>query len=381
MHIDMDSRLPCPSRLPLIRIVSALLMFPLLVLIASGLGSCLPGVAGQDTNATCSPEFDWMFNSKGQSPCLISSYLFTPCAAPADTFVFPLGPGQHYATPVDEPTSANPCRCNTVLFSTIAACATCQGGGDYIVPWPTYSQNCSSPGPFIEEYPEDIPSGTAVPAWAYLDIRLTDNTFSVAAAQEAADQDLPESTAPAIPSPTSQVTVNSVATSQSTPASSPSIPLPQPSDSQTSSAQKSSNVGTIVAGLVGSLIGCAGVGVAVFFYLRYRRLKRAHETSSGPSDASEWGAHPPSYGEKLFTKEAAQLLASQKSRKLYNPNDPTTFPQSMGSDSVNGSVDVALHPDAERGASPFGNHGYLTSTGELVMGPARKQTYPGIPEL
>ena len=96
-----------------------------------------------------------MFNSKNQNPCLVSSWLFTPCSSPSgasqvtrraaqnshpaslwylDSFVFPLTPGFHYNTPLNSSDSATPCRCNTVLFSTIAACATCQGGEDDIVP-------------------------------------------------------------------------------------------------------------------------------------------------------------------------------------------------------------------------------------------------------
>ena len=106
-----------------------------------------------------------MFNSKSQSPCLISSWLFTPCSSPfgtsymffenahhphhtslrnPDSFVYPLGPGQHYNTPWNNSQSATPCRCNTVLFSTIAACATCQGMGQFIYPCVSYLHSPTS---------------------------------------------------------------------------------------------------------------------------------------------------------------------------------------------------------------------------------------------
>lgn len=34
---------------------------------------------GAATDAFCRPEFDWMNNSKGQSPCLVAAYLLAPC--------------------------------------------------------------------------------------------------------------------------------------------------------------------------------------------------------------------------------------------------------------------------------------------------------------
>lgn len=121
------------------------------------------------TNATCYEEFDWvcfsgssrfcrillthihiysvqMRNSLGQSPCLVTAWLSVPCnpdrgeiqpprpfSAPVSNLSFlqgwfvrgPLLPGHFYGGPS---TGSNviPCHCNTVLYSTYAACAYCQ---------------------------------------------------------------------------------------------------------------------------------------------------------------------------------------------------------------------------------------------------------------
>lgn len=63
----------------------------------------------------------------------------------ADAWVYPLDDGLHYNTPFALNTSATPCRCNTVIYSTISACATCQGQFNFVPSWKTYSTNCTRP--------------------------------------------------------------------------------------------------------------------------------------------------------------------------------------------------------------------------------------------
>ena len=125
---------------------------------------------------------------------------------PADAWVYPLTPTFHYNTPIADPLSATPCRCNTVLYSTIEACATCQSQGNYVTPfvsslalgipidcvyqvvdllpklhlYNSWYQRVRSIVPLsmrqltpLCRYPENIPPGTAVPAWAYLDVTVS----------------------------------------------------------------------------------------------------------------------------------------------------------------------------------------------------------------
>ncbi|KAM5540813.1 hypothetical protein V8D89_005457 [Ganoderma adspersum] len=282
-----------------------------------------------------------VFNSKGQSPCLVSSWLFTPCSSPSNSFVSPLPHGYHYVTPLNSSDSATPCRCNTVLFSTMSACATCQGEGDYIIPWLTYSQNCANT--YIEKYPENIPAGTAIPAWAYLDVRVN-GTFDPAAAEALAAQNLPESSAaPALStSPTTSGTTSGPSTA--------------PGDTSDSSSKKS-NAGAIAGGVVGALAGLALVGAAVFFPLRLRSSR-----SSAPSGGwarTVYSADPQSWEKSPVT--------SVSTHRFYNPNDPRTFP---GQDPF---VSRPLH------ASVAYSAGVASSNRDTVV--TTQSPYRAVPEL
>ncbi|KAI0722970.1 hypothetical protein C8Q76DRAFT_783023 [Earliella scabrosa] len=341
--------------------MSTLLLFPLLGYLASR----APGVASQGTNAVCDSSYDWMNNSNGQSPCLIASYLFTPCASPAASWVYPLSPGYHYNTPQNNAASATPCRCNTVLFSVLAACATCQGQEEFIIPWNEYAENCSTV--FVQKYPAVIPAGTAIPAWAYLDI-TGNNTFDPGAARAIAAQNVPESTASVKPSSTgSELTAPPAETNDA----------PQ---SGGGTSKSSVNVAAIVGGVVGGVVGVIAIGLAVFFFLRYRRNREVHQQPTGPLDLTAgsggYAQYPlyneyPQYGEKSPSQEVAQPLMSNHSPRLYDPNDPSTFPTSGGAlaESVGGSVHPTTDPSLHSSS-----HGRPTSG---YQNPA----YRGAPEL
>ncbi|PIL36824.1 hypothetical protein GSI_00514 [Ganoderma sinense ZZ0214-1] len=364
---------PPPRRPPM----SALLLVPLV----ASLVSRIPGAAAQGTNAVCNSGYGWMSNSKGQSPCLISSWLFTPCSAPADSWVYPLSPGYHYNTPLDNSQSATPCRCNTVLFSTIAACATCQGQEEYIVPWSTYSQNCSTV--YVQKYPATIPSGTSIPAWAYLDI-TTNNTFNPAAAQAVASQNAPDSTAPSTASQTAGATSLTAAPS----ATSGSNGAPSTGQNSGSTSKKSSNVGPIVGGVVGGIAAIVLIGVVVFFVLRSRR-NAARNQPTGPVDLTangNYGQYPQQqyanypadmqYGEK--SPVGAQSDPSQPlmvNQRLYDPNDPTTFPSQ---DPYAGSLQASTgYPTTETTAAA--SNPYVGYQGSVATN--QNPTYHGAPEL
>ncbi|KAM5535702.1 hypothetical protein V8D89_010689 [Ganoderma adspersum] len=357
--------------------MSALLLVPLV----ASLASRIPGAAAQGTNAVCNNGYDWMSNSKGQSPCLVSSWLFTPCSSPADSWVYPLSPGYHYNTPLNNAQSATPCRCNTVLFSAIAACATCQGQEDYIVPWSTYSQNCSTV--YVQKYPATIPAGTSIPAWAYLDI-TANNTFNPSAAQAVASQNAPDSTAPSTASQTA------IATSLTAPpsATGSSNGAPTTSQSSGSSTKKSSNIGPIVGGVVGGIAALVIIGVVVFFVLRSRR-NAAGTQPTGPVDLTangnygqyqqQYANYPPDmqYGEKspgVAQSDPAQpLMANQR---VYDPNDPSTFPTQ---DPYAGSVQASTgYPATETTA--VGSHPYADGYQGSVTA-NQNPTYRGAPEL
>ncbi|KAI0767134.1 hypothetical protein C8Q74DRAFT_1369974 [Fomes fomentarius] len=325
--------------------------------------------SAQGTAAVCNSTYEWMSNSKGQSPCLISSYLFTPCDSPEDSYVHALPQGFHYASPAKDPTSANPCRCNTVIFSTLAACATCQGGAAFVRPWLEYSINCSIVNP--QEYPESIPSGTAVPAWAYLDV-IASSTFDPDAALEVAKKDLPESTGFRAPSSTS--TTASVSPSDTTASSStPQITIV----SDSSSSSKMPDVKAIVGGVVGAVLGLNALGIAAFLYLRFRGSSK--DTSAGSLDTAVHhtaGDYLPQVGyqdKSLLDRDPHPHLLSNDSATFYDPNNPSTFPSSGGAHA--GGLGGRSHDIA----SNF--YGHLFSGPHASLGKKQITTYTGAAEV
>ena len=157
-------------------------MSPILLPALAILVSHLSTVAAQGTNATCGLGYDWVCLS---TPffILFPAHLiaFPPPRCPillvrahvsypptfsslalhqqvccslfeaantywphVDSWVYPLSAGYHYNTPIDNSLSATPCRCNTVLYSTIQACATCQGQENYIPPYALHTMFCVS---------------------------------------------------------------------------------------------------------------------------------------------------------------------------------------------------------------------------------------------
>jgi len=250
------------------------------------------GVSAQaTTNATCLPLYSWMSNSKGQSPCLVASYLQSACNN-GDWTVTDLPPGSHYTGPDTAENSV--CQCSTVTYSTISACGICQNRT--AEGWTSWSYNCTSV--FPEEFTKNIPPGTAVPAWAYLDV-TTEDEINLSDMQ--ADMNAPESTGTSAPT-----------------ASASSIPSGAPAP--TSGSNKSSNAGVIAGGVVGGL--GLFVGAVVIFFVRRGRIRRAPSASFGTYGANP--LHSPSPMSQYGHGVAMQTTPP----RLYNPSDPSTFPSS-----------------------------------------------------
>ncbi|KAI0721814.1 hypothetical protein C8T65DRAFT_629280 [Cerioporus squamosus] len=361
---------------------SLLLALPIVAFFATR----APGVAAQGTSAVCEAGWEWMANSKGQSPCLVASYLFTPCSPASVAWVYPLSDGFHYNTPLNSSDSATPCRCSTVLYSMINACATCQGQLAYTIPWSLYAQNCSTV--YVQKFPDDIPLGTAVPAWAYIDV-TRNGTFNPDAAEAIANLDKPDTTATI-----SVVSAGPSSTSSTRPPSSTghgasgsgSTGLP----SQGGSSSGKSNIGPIVGGVVGGVLGALAIGLGIFFFLRHRRNKSKSHPPTGPLDLAGGGevqyAQYPQYpqypaygeGEKSPTQEVMQPLV-QPSPKLYDPNDPSTFP--MTSDANAGSLHTSTYPTTEQSAYSGGAAHYTGTGYQSSMTPGQHPMYKGVPEL
>ncbi|PIL23296.1 hypothetical protein GSI_14606 [Ganoderma sinense ZZ0214-1] len=227
------------------------------------------------TNATCSTEYDWMTNSLGQSPCVVTSHLFASCgdgcAVSIDNCTIPaaLSPGANYTNPDNTgfgfDLEYGVCTCTTVWYSTLSACAACQGRGLAIDPWIVYSAQCDPL--YIQKFPNPIPNGTAVPGWAFLPI--SNDMFDLKSAQALALIHPAENQAPTIiPGQLSSTTLPTSA-----------LPTSTTSGTSTSTATSSSNPGVSKKNLAGIIAGSV-VGGGVFFLALaafmfcYRRRRR-----------------------------------------------------------------------------------------------------------
>ncbi|KAJ7905709.1 hypothetical protein B0H14DRAFT_22147 [Mycena olivaceomarginata] len=196
--------------------------------------------AGQpSTNATCSPSFAWAANSKGQSPCLVAAYLASVC----DDGLFLVPALANNLSYYQGPTvaQANSCGCSSVFYSLLSACADCQSG--IVLRWSSFKANCNTV--YVPIFPDNIPSGTAVPHWAYQNVTVEDGFNSTLAQMQL---NAPESTANAQPTTTAL-----------------------PSGSSSTSSPKKSHAGAIAGGVVGGVILLCLVCIAAFWFIRRRR--------------------------------------------------------------------------------------------------------------
>jgi len=257
--------------------------------------------------------------------------------------VDPLAPDHHYTGPFAD--EANPCQCSTVVYSLVSACATCQNRT--IEGWVAWSGNCTSV--YISQFPEQIPPATAFPGWAYLDV-VTSDTFSKVAAE--ADISAPESSGTAT-KPTGTVPSTAGTPTATLPlASTPTTGGDGSSPTPTAVFKKSSNAGAIAGGVVGGLVGLGLIaGLCAFFFMRRKKVAPStaygNVYNDGPhSDAPLNSPHPMS-----------QHSYSNQTPRAYDPSDPSTYPQSPPTPTVQTTNSVL---------QPYGNN---------------PGNYNGVPEL
>ncbi|KAI0751680.1 hypothetical protein C8Q80DRAFT_592721 [Daedaleopsis nitida] len=316
-HITAVSNLSLPT-FPLMP--PAMLAILVLRLVAS-----FVPVRTQEVNATCLETYDWMSNTLGQTPCLMSAFLGSPCKPSNSTSsIPPIESGEFYTGPkADDPELD--CQCNTVQYSVQAACAWCQGHEDGlgIVDWPTWSAACTDP--LLDAYPLSIPTETAIPAWAYADMG-SDGRWNESAAYYIAGQRLPESAADL--GPTSSASTD---TGTSTPSETANTRSPTRASDNNNNNNFDHNFGShfggshqkgrttlIVVAVIGAILGALLLGIALWLCLRYRSRGRGVFTSRNHVDL---GVHSSSSYESPVSPEKPG-----KAYNLYNPDDPRTFP-------------------------------------------------------
>ncbi|KAJ3794982.1 hypothetical protein GGU11DRAFT_758701 [Lentinula aff. detonsa] len=296
------------------------------------------GVDGQIVAPSCnaSLDFQWSFNTLDQSPCVVASYLGQACDAQYSI------PSLNSSEPYSGPSLGAQANAYGPLIYRTAARFTlrCE----------ITLAKISIGGPF----PENIPSGTKVPRWAYQNVTAEDD-FNPTEAQAVGDA--PESTGTAPPTGSTSVstpTVTSSALNQG----------------------KKTNAGAIAGGVVGGVVVLL-LAVAALLYLRRRQRHRKKRAAAanviddkprpypvGPvsSDTIDTGTG--------FHASIPTMSMPSAGMRLYNPSDPSTFPPT--------ALSTSPSPPANHSpqSSETGVTGYFSSFHNI-----RPNRQPGLPEL
>jgi len=225
------------------------------VLVLSAVGPRSPGVWAQE--ASCPPSYDWNQNSLGQNPCVVCSTLEASCRSEGSYTIPPLNSTENYVPPLSSTSGDIQCECNTVIYSLYQACTSCQGA--VILSWTSWISQC--PYVYVSELPYNVPPGTDVPRWAFINVTsLPNETYSDAVAMSVGRD--PEAT----PNGISTLNARSSTRPSTLPASSPTQTDDTPSDSNAKN-----NIGAIVGGVVGSVVPLIVLSVIVALVLHRRR--------------------------------------------------------------------------------------------------------------
>ncbi|PIL35297.1 hypothetical protein GSI_02022 [Ganoderma sinense ZZ0214-1] len=230
---------------------------------------------------------------------------------------------------------STPCKCNTVVYSVLAACGVCQLGNSNVKAidvWPTYASNCTKKYKIQRKvtgcnYPEPIPDETAIPKWAFLDV-ISNSNFDVDAAESVAAQGLPDVTTETSSVSTS-TTPSSRTTASSTPASDKFQNISQTGTQMGAalSQQSDKNVGVIVGGVIGTLIGLLLVGALVLYIILRHRRQASRESQSLSSSQTPAVRELGSLETPMYHDPTLKGLGGGASmRGLYDPDDPRTYP-------------------------------------------------------
>ncbi|GJE94972.1 hypothetical protein PsYK624_111490 [Phanerochaete sordida] len=309
------------------------------------------GAHAQTSGAQCNSGFDWTFNTRGQSPCTVAAYLDSACqAVPSQAYIEPLNPDSHYTL---DKSAANNCFCNTVFYSVISACALCQG--EEYVPWPTWNANCSNTS--IEQFPNPIPLGTAVPAWAYMPLTLdawnatkaeafeTPNNTDITASGSASSDSIPPFTST---SPNSVITPTPVTTAGAA--------------ANVSPAKQKTDVGAIVGGVVGGVAGLVLAVLALLFWMRHRKAQRRPPSAAfQKAEPLTISPYTPEPVEKEFSPHTLTSPYSVSSLgRLYNADDTSTLPE--------GYTGHSVYSQSQRGSAIFSAQNGYQPAGIRYMG-------------
>jgi hypothetical protein len=314
------------------------------------------------TDAQCLAGFDWMFSSVNQSPCDVAAELAGVCVG-GQFNLQPLSTGYVYLGP--SVANANSCRCSSVYYSLLSGCAYCQGRN--YIKWSAYNVNCSTV--YSQVFIQPIPVGVKVPTWAYQNVDVSDN-FNVTLAQNT--KGIESSRAAAVSS-----TGSKTSTGQG------------PSDTGAAASSNSTNIPAIVGGAVGGIVGLALIGGLIAFLIVQR--KKASTTSYQQGFQPQNMTYTPNTTASLVPPTRSPPPGSPA--RVYDPNDPATYPAVDGHNTGNGSFHTYAGADPYRQQSPFTPQSvvasnYTGNSAQQYMPPSQNMPthgtpnrYTGAPEL
>ncbi|KAH7917959.1 hypothetical protein BV22DRAFT_922451 [Leucogyrophana mollusca] len=266
----------------------------------------------QSTSTTClaATGYQWADNTIGQDPCIVAHDLFATTPPPCndnDVLFPPITAGQYYPAPGGDG-DANSCLCNTVIYSLVSACGLCQNAT--FLYWSQWIADCPVNAAVYQQWPASIPSTTEIPLWAYMP--LVNNSW-----------DGPQAKANA--------SAVSLQVTSSTQPSGTVIPSLNASNTATPNNSSSANhTGAIAGGIVGGVLGVAALVFLGATLWRRRSRSIAHQSTPmyDPEPHTQY-SHNTVISQNPFTNPGASLP------RLYDPNDPTTFPHTPAPASEN----------------------------------------------
>ncbi|RPD66125.1 hypothetical protein L227DRAFT_597437 [Lentinus tigrinus ALCF2SS1-6] len=333
----------------------------------------------QTTNAPCKngSDYNWSYNSLGQSPCLIGAYMMGACQ-PGGSYDVQALPDVSFWYNGPAADQATLCSCSSISYSLLSACGFCQGAG-----WPEWSlwtQNCPSQLVSNGSYPHPIPKGTRIPLWAFVPIAGFLDEFDAVQGMDIGDKLESNGIAAPTGTPTTSGNVGSNGGSSIIPTTNGvgSTGVGKPSDTSVSSADDhSTNVAAVIGGIIAGLIVFALVaGIVIYFCILRKRRKPTSSSAGLPgmvqaqqpgydtrplvnydapstpgvnasdpfsvtptSVPNQWAATPtsesaavvptPSPSPPVAPSTPPIQYAKTPPMRLYDPSDPTTFPPTL----------------------------------------------------
>lgn len=286
---------------------------------------------------------NWATNNEGQSPCLVATALINACSPESPTDLMTLNNSQNSYNPPPR-NSANACTCSSVTYSMVSACAICQGGlaGTWTgLGTKSWIANCPANVTSLTFFPQPVPSGVFIPTWAFLNVTANGDFFSADTAEQLANEHQPDVTTGVDPLPSSTTNAPS---SSGTHSSSSGSSSAANQTSPPAQGHSKTNGGVIAGAVVGSLVGVACIVLVVFFYIRYRNERKPRRHYEGNYEKKEEKIEPGLMSGSTTQSTMAMPVTSYAPLKLYDPEDPSTFPTQPLS---------ALIPTSPSGASTF----------------------------